>query len=1028
MKTFLLPLLSRTAYFAAPRRIACMLMGVLLASLSVSAQESVSVKGVVKDKLGNPLIGVTVRVLGKSQGTITDANGRFMLNATPADSLEISYVGYQTRVVAVKDRLDITVTLLANQGSLNEVVVVGYGEQKKASVVAAISSIDATQVIQSPTSNVAIALAGRLPGLTVLQRSGEPGANAIDLFIRGRSTLNEQRPLLMVDGVERDFNDIDPHEIETISILKDASATAVYGVRGANGVILVTTKRGKAGKANISVTMDQSIQAPTRLPKMVSAYQYAQLSNQVQESIGGVPAFTAEELEHYRLGDEPEKYPVRDFMNEFTKDFSPMTKVNVNVSGGSEKMRYFTSVGMMEQKGLFKTEPWDKYDYDAESKTKRFNFRSNIDIDLTNSLKMFLNIAGDIEKKNDPVVFAGGAGGDNYYLVMAKLLSTPNLAYNDLTPDGEVITSTQYAVGGATQTPYGYLNRSGFKVADRNNITSTLGVEQKLDIITPGLSVRAVVSYDAYTINEQRRKRDYAVYEASISGDSVLYTKLGSSNNTPLVDEQAQSFTSLFNIDASLNYARTFGASDVTGMILFNRNQRLINIDLPYNYVGLVGRGTYAYRGKYLAELNFGYNGSEQFAPNKQFGFFPSLSVGWIATEEPFLKDAHVLDFLKIRFSYGKVGNDRMESARFLYLDDWSTGEAWPGLPAGYYEQSIANKNISWEVSNKLNMGIESRFLNSFSLNLDLFYEIRNNILLRDGGATPGFMFGQPNLPPVNDGEVENKGLEIELGYQKQFNQDIGLLVKLNGAYNKNRINYVNEVQLPEDYAYRTRSTGYSIGQMFGYKTAGFFNSTEDIEKWPDQTPLGAPPQPGDIKYVDINGDGQVDVRDVAPIGLPNVPEVTFGGAANITFLHFDASVMFQGATRRSYYMNDRGTWETQGNFTEWHLEAWTPEKYQNHEKITYPRLVPGGNSNHLLNNFWVIDGSYIRLKNAEIGYTLPQSLSGKISASHIRIYLTGFNLLTWDHFPKKYFDPEQANQLSYPLWKVYNAGINVTF
>ncbi|MGQ8336262.1 TonB-dependent receptor [Sunxiuqinia sp. A32] len=986
-----------------------------------------NISGRVTDTSGVPLPGVTVVAKGSTQGTVTDNDGKYSISGlSNGDILVYSFVGMKTQEITVGNNLVIDIDLEEETVGLEEVVAVGYGTQRKESVVAAISTINATEIVQSPSSNIGVALAGRLPGLTVLQRSGEPGGEGIELFIRGRSTLNEQKPLLMVDGVERDFNSLDPHEIETISILKDASATAVYGVRGANGVILVTTKRGKVGKPKIDVTGEYSLQAPTRLPDMVSAYDYAKLENQVQGQQGADPIYSEFELERYRTADSTNVFPVRNFMDEFTKDFSPMAKVNVNVSGGTEKMSYFTTVGFQGQKGLFKNEPFDKYNYDAESKNTRVNFRSNFDIELNSSLKMWLNIGGYMDKKNDPYGFDGS---NIYGYALAAILSRPNLAYNDLTPDGEVAGSTRYATGGANTTPYGFLNRSGFVLSTINNVTTTLGAEQKLDFITEGLSAKVIASYDAMSVNIQQRHRSYAVYElTSVVGDSLVYSKLGSTNNTPLVDTQAQSFSNLFNIDASINYVKEFGVHEVTGMLLFNRYQRLINIELPYNYIGIVGRATYNYNRKYLAELNFGYNGSEQFAPGKQFGFFPSFSVGWVASEEPFLVDKNAVDFLKIRFSYGQVGNDRMGASRFLYIDDWGTGGGYPGLPAGTYENTMANRDISWEVNNKYNVGIEGRFFDFLSLDLDVFYEKRDNILIREGGTTPVFMFGQTNLPPANYGEVENKGFELSLGYQKQFNDHAMLMARLNGAFNRNRINYVNEVELGEDYAYPTRQTGHRIGEFWGYETDGFFNTQEELDSWYDQTPLGKAPELGDLKYVDQNDDQIIDEKDIVPIGNPNVPEWTFGGALNFIYRQFDVSCMFQGAANRSYFLNGRGTWENAGNFTTWHKESWTQAKLDNGEKITYPRLAPGGSSNLIANDFWIVDGSYIRLKNAEIGYTMPENISRKISASKIRIYLNGFNLLTFDKFPKKYFDPEQANQLSHPLFKVYNVGINITY
>ncbi len=991
------------------------------------------IKGIVKDKLGNPLVGVTVRIKGKPQGTVTNTNGVFELNADPTDSLVISYIGYQSQTISA-DKGNIELVLLPDQGSLNEVVVVGYGEQRKASVTAAISSISAVDLEKSPVSNIELSLAGRLPGLTVLQRSGEPGTNSVDLYLRGRSTLNNQQPLILVDGVERSFNDLDPYNIASISILKDASATAVYGVRGANGVILVTTKRGESGKNHIDVNINHSLQAPTFLPKMVSAYQYATLSNQVAEQAGQPLPYNDEALQHYKLGDDPIRYPVRNFMNEFTKNFAPQTTVNINVSGGSTKMRYFTSIGYMNQSGLFKTKSdplRNQFNYNANEEVNRFNFRSNIDIDLTSSLSMYLNVGGYVLRQRDPVIlngFAGTGGTNGYFLLMAKLESTPNLAYNDYTPDGEVEGSTRYAVGGASQTPFGYLNRSGYEISDQNNITSTLGAIENLDFITKGLSIKGDFSYDATAFNTQAHSRNFAVYEANFTGDSITYVKLGSTNNSPLVDQQFQRFNNLYQLDASLNYNRKFENHHVTGMLLFNRIQKVINIELPFNYVGFVGRATYAYKGKYLAEFDAGYNGSEQFAPSHRFGFFPALSLGWVASGEPFLANQSVINFLKLRFSYGRVGNDQMGAARFLYLDNWGSGAGWFTLPAATVQNSIPNKKISWEVSNKADFGIDGDFLNMFEINGDIFYEIRNNILLINNGLIPENMFGQTNLPPINNGKVWNKGFEMELGFHTRIGNKLLLRVKVNGAYNRNKVVYVSEVKLPKGYTYPYRQTGYPLGQMWGYRTAGFFNSRAEINKWADQTSLGAPPQPGDIKYLDLNGDGKIDVKDQAPIGYPNVPEWTFGGSADLNYKQFDLSFLIQGAADMSIYLNDRGVWETEGNFTDWHLQAWTEQKYENHGKITYPRLVPGGNSNQLPSDFWIVNDNYIRLKNVEIGYTFPRRLSRKISASQIRIYVSGFNILTFDHLPIKYFDPESANDLSYPIWKVYNVGVHFSF
>jgi len=1016
----------------------------LLQSAAVYGQDNrLSVTGVVVDAQNMPMPGVNVQIKGTLRGTITSGDGTYTISVPDANTILVfSFVGFITQEIAIGGQQIIDVTLQESVTELDELVVVGYGTQKKESVVASISSIKATGLKQTPASNIGIALAGRLPGLTVLQRSGTPGAEQLDFYIRGRSTTNEQKPLLMVDGVERDFAALDPHEIETISILKDASATAVYGVRGANGVIMVTTRRGSAGKPVIDITMEQSWQSPTRMPKMVSAYDYASLRNQVAEQNGALPEYSEWELERYRLGDKPELYPVRDFTDEFTRKSAPMNKVNVNVSGGTEKMRYFTTLGYLYQEGIFKTEKFSEYDYDPASKANRVNFRSNFDIDINSSLKMWLNVSGYMQKKNDPVVVPNNAAYyddlNAYSVLLGNIIAIPNLAFNDLTPDGEVLSS-HLRGGNANNVPYGMLNRSGFKNTMTSQVTTSLGVEQKLDFITKGLSAKAVFSYDANSLNQQIRQRTFQVYEAvrdETASDSIHYEVLGAATNSPLNDVQRQHFINLFNMDASVNYANTFGSHDVTAMLLFNRYQRNINIDLPYNYVGFVGRVTYGYNRKYLAEVNFGYNGSEQFAPGKQFGFFPSFSVGWVLSEENFMKNFTWLDFMKVRASYGKVGNDRMGAARFLYIEDWGIGgSGWSGLPSGTVEGSIANKNISWEINNKYNVGLEARLLKGFRFDLDIFYEVRNNILIRDAGTTPTGIFGTGavagngsiQLPPINSGKVENRGFELSLGYQKAIGQYWSVGIAANGAFNRNKVIYLSEVLLPEDYAYRLRSTGYRLGQPFGYKTAGYFNTQDEIDNWYDQTPLGAAPRLGDLKYVDQNNDGMIDEKDMMPIGDPNVPEWTFGGAFNLTYKWFDFSMMIQGSAVRSYYLSGIGIWETD-NFNEWHKEAWTAEKYANGEEITYPRLDPGSNASKQPSDFWLADGSYIRLKNVEIGFSVSEKISRRIGASRIRIYANGLNLLTFDNYPVKYYDPELNSNLIYPLFKAYNVGLNVTF
>ncbi|HWK59444.1 MAG TPA: TonB-dependent receptor [Parapedobacter sp.] len=996
-----------------------------------SLYAQLTVTGTVTGDDNNPISGASVQVVGATGGTTTGDNGTYTISVPDGGAvLAFSFVGYSPQEIPVGTRRVINVVLQALATELEEAVIVGYGTQKKASVVAAISTMDATGLRQTPASNIGIALAGRLPGLTAIQRSGVPGGEMMEFYIRGRSTINGQQPLILVDGVPRDFTALDPREVETISVLKDASATAVYGVRGANGVILITTRRGHSGKPIIDVTAEQSWQAPTRLPKMVNAYDYALLRNQVELQNGRPEIYDEVARNHYRLGDSPELYPVRDYVSDFMREGFPMKRVNVNVSGGNDRMKYFTTVGYLHQEGIFKTEKFDEYDYDPSSKANRVNFRSNFDIDINSSLRMFLNVSGYMQKKNDPVVVPNNAGYLNdvaaYSVVIGSLLQTPSNYHNDLTPDGEVL-STALKGGGINNVPYGMLNRSGFRNTLNNQVTATLGAEQQLKFITQGLSARAVVSYDANAINRQTRQRTFQLYEAIPDPENpggVVYQPTGTNTNSSLVDAQYQSQWNMMNIDASLNYSRTFGVHDVTGLLLFNRYQRVVNIELPYNYVGYVGRATYAYDRKYLAEVNFGYNGSEQFAPGHKMGFFPSFSAGWVASEEDFVKDGLPwLSYAKLRASYGQVGNDNMNGARFAFLTLWD----------GSYESQIGNNELAWEKANKSNIGLELRLFDNYSLEADVFYEKRDNILISADGLVPTGMFGTGGvnvsgiIPKVNAGQIENKGFELVGGYQKSFNTDTRLDIRVNGAFNTNKVLYLSEVLLPENYAYRERMTGFSLGQQWGYKTAGFFNSEEEIALWYDQSGVGAVPKKGDLKYLDMNGDGVITEHDQVPIGEPEMPEWTFGAALSFQTKGFDFSMMWQGVANRSYFLGGQRIWETY-NFNEWHKEAWSQERLDAGQPITYPRLEPGSEASKLRSDFWYRDGSYIRLKNAEIGYTLPASLSTRVGATSIRLYANGLNLLTFDRYPVKYQDPEQDGQLMYPVFKAYNFGLNVTF
>lgn len=995
---------------------------------------NIEVSGTITDvATGKPLAGATVRLKTSNIVTTTDENGNFMLRVPGAGSvLAISYVGYETAEIKIGNQTNISVKLNPSVATGEEVVVVAYGTQKKATVTGAISSIKTKEIKQSPAANLAVTLAGRLPGLTSIQRSGQPGRDITQLFIRGQGTVNAQSPIILVDGIERDLTYIDPNEVESITILKDASSTAIFGVRGANGVIMVTTKRGTSEIPEINFVTEGSMQDFPRFITPVNSYQFATLRNLALKNDGLPEAYSQQSLDHYRLQDDPIRFPNTDWRNLLLTDKSYQQRYNLNVSGASKAVRYFVNAGYLSQGGQFNIEK--NLPYDPGFKLKRYNFRSNIDIQLNESLKSFLNVAGYLEEQNTPYALGGNDPTDWIIYFLNRL---PATAPGPLTADGQVITA-----GDVDHPAFGLINRSGYTQQKRSSVLATYGMEQKLDFLTKGLSAKVVASFDSRTTNNLSARRSYEKYiqviDPNLIGadgkDSVYYRPFNNDKNTPLTIGGDRFFETFSNLQAFLNYARSFGKHVVSGLVLYQQQSRIIDNELPYKLMGTATRLTYGFDNRYFVEFNAGYNGSEQFAKNNRFGFFPAVSASWVLSNEGFLKNINAINLLKLRGSYGLVGNDRIGNRRFLYLDDIqiNSGGFSGSLGNGQWVSTnlLRNEDLQWEVSRKTNIGLELGLFNAFSLNADIFYEKRDNIL-RNRGVIP-VLNGLPAnvIPPVNVGIVENKGFELELNYRKTFNGDLSLLAKVNVNYATNRQVFADEPLLPDNYAYRYRQTGYRIGQRFGYIVDGYFKDDNDVNNSPVQTVGGHASRPGDFKYKDLNGDGFVNERDRAPIGYSNIPEYQFGAAFNINYKNFDMSALFQGITNVSNYYSMQGVFATTGvnNYVARHLESWTPERAAKGEPINYPRLTMQANPNENQNSFFIINAGYLRLKNVEIGYTLPLKLSKKIDSKRIRIYANGLNLITWDNLPTKEFDPELTNSRVYPITRMYNLGINVAF
>ncbi len=1017
------------------------LLGLL--SISAFAQNTPrSVGGRITDETGAGVIGASIVLKGTTIGAVADDNGNFQfeLPATVSDkgSLIFSSVGFITQEIELGTQTNFTIRLASNEALLEEAVVVAFAQQKKVTVTGAVVSIQTKEIKQSPAANLAVSLAGRLPGLTAIQRSGEPGRDATQLFIRGQGTTNGQAPLVLVDGVERELTYVDPNEVASVTVLKDASSTAIFGIRGANGVILVTTRRGVSEVPQINFSTEVGLTDFTRIARNVDAYGFAKIRTQAEKNDGLTSfTYTPEAIEAFRTGSDPKRYPNTNWLDVLTNKYSMQKRYNLNISGAGKSVKYFVNAGLLDQDGQFKVEKGLKYD--PKFNLKRYNFRSNVDIQVNKNLKAFLNIAGYLENQNGPLGVAaandGQTGSSPSLFILANIFDMPATIPGPLSPDG--IPTTR---AGLVNVPYGQLNRSGYRQQTRSNVAATYGMEQDLSYITPGLAVKAIMSFDSRATNTLSASKaftrailTFAPGLKDIEGkDSVYYAPFAADQReTPLVIGGNTAFTSQTNLQGYITYNRTFGKNAVSGLLLYNQQKNIIGAELPFNLRGLSSRLTYGFNEKYFGEFSAGYNGSEQFAKNKRFGFFPAISGGWILSSERFLKNVKSIDLFKVRGAYGLVGNDRLGNARFLYLDNIQVGAGGysPSLGGGQVINTtlLKNEDLTWEVSKKANIGIEIGFLNSFNLVVDLFSENRNNIL-RNRGTIPS-LNGLPAtvLPPANVGIIGNSGYEVELNYKKSFNKDFSIQSRLNVSYARNIQDNVDEAQQPADFAYRYRQNGYRIGQYFGYIVEKYFENVDEIAKSPSQSSLGGVTRPGDFKYKDANNDGKIDAKDISPIGYSNVPEYTFGAAFSTTYKNFDFSVLFQGVSNFTYRFTGRGT-NSGNNYVSRHLESWTEERFAKGEPINYPRIGVSPNQSEIANDFFTIDASFLRIKNLEIGYNIPAKLAGKIRSKGIRLYANGLNILTWDRLPTNDFDPEQNSDLAYPVSRTFNFGINVTF
>lgn len=1070
-----------------------------------NVQQGELVKGTIVDDLGEPVIGASVVVVGGNAtlGTVSDMDGNFAIKVKPGSKIKISYLGFKDVIIPAKTGMK--VQLEAADHTLKEVEIVAYGVQKKVTLTGAISSVKSDDLIRTSVGSVNNVLGGQLSGVTTVQYSGEPGSDAAEIFVRGKATWGDSAPLIQVDGVERAMGDIDPNEIESVTVLKDASATAVFGVRGANGVVLITTKRGAQGKAKISASTSWTALTPTKMVEQASSYEYANFYNQMSyndylqtanvavangkyASLDAymadpknafAPSFSSGIIQKFQDGSDPIRFPSTRWADYIMKDVTLQQQHNLNISGGTDRVKYFISAGYYSQGGLFK-EFGRGYDYGYQY--QRFNYRSNLDLKATKTTTVSFNVAGNVSNADKPYT-GQGSGGMIKNIYYATPFSSPGIV------DGKMVyCTTDYTdglnlpfLGGSGMAYYG----NGFMQTNVNKIQMDLVLDQKLDFITKGLTFKVKGSYNsAYTINKQgncgvatfnplvQYDEDGKIIYNADGTPYILYRQNG--NDTDPSYKNSQGKARDWYLEGSFTYSRTFGKHTVNALALYNQSKQYYYSgtsypDVPRSYVGLVGRVTYDYANKYLAEFNMGYNGSENFAPGRRFGTFPAGSLGWIVSEENFWKPiSKIASFFKLRASWGLVGNDKtVDAIRFMYLADpfitgsyglisncmtspntdtygYLFGNAQSGTVsgtsgiAGAYESMKNNPNIGWEKAFKQDYGFDLNFLNDrLKTTFDYYREHRTDILVRDATvpSTIGF-----TMPYTNAGETKSWGWELSVGYNDKIGKDLRVWGKLNLSYNQNEIVEMRETPQKNDYML---AKGHRIGARSMYKFWKYYEGEQTKAEYqqtfgkPFPTQLVANLQPGDCVYVDLDEDGKIDQNDMTrDNGYTDDPEYMAGLNLGFNYKRITFNAQLTGAWNVTRYITDVfrqpfycSSNTTQGGLLSYHVNnTWTPGVNESQSAL-YPRATwANAVQNYAGSDLWEKDAKYLRLKTISVSYDFINPTFKKIGMNKCEVTLSGYNLFTLT--PYKWGDPETraSNSPSYPLQRTYTISLNVGF
>ena len=1019
-------------------------------STCMYAQKLIEVTGLVTDAQEEPMIGVNVTVQdAPGLGAITDINGKYKIKIEPYQRLVFSYIGFEKKVVLVKEEKIVNVVLKeAESNILDEVTVTGTGIQKKVTVTGAVTTVDLKD-LKTPTSSITNALAGNVAGVLARQTSGQPGNNTSEFWIRGISTFGAGTgALVLVDGFERSMDEISIEDIESFSVLKDASATAIYGSRGANGVVLITTKRGKAGKVHIDAKYEASYNSRTYTPEFADGYTYAKLMNEARSTRNQTPFYSDEDLMLIRSGLDQDLFPNVNWMDQLLKEGALTQRASININGGGTTARYFVSASYIDEGGMYKVDDTMK-DYNTNANYKRWNYRLNVDMDLTKTTLVKVGVAGSLEKQNQP----GSDSGQIWASLMGQNpISIPIMYSNGYVP--------AYG-GGAQSSPWVLATQTGYIENWKNSIQTNITLEQDFKFITPGLKFIGRFGYDTYNDNYNRRVKWPEQWRAEKLRDSdgnVVFRRIA--EESLMHQESSANGSRKEFLEAELHYERAFGDHRVSGVLKYSQDKNIDTSDhgddiikgIERRHQGLAGRFTYGWKYRYFLDFNFGYNGSENFAKGHQFGFFPAYSVAWNIAEESFVKkNLPWMNMFKLRYSYGKVGNDYMNT-RFPYLAEFATWKPDPDkgdianqIPPADQSYNwgdignnmiyqilaysrVASNAITWEIATKHDIGLDFSLWNDkLTGSIDYFHEQRDGIFMSRNNIPQ--IVGLTSSPYANIGSVLSKGFDGNVGYHEKIG-NVNLTVRGNITYSKNEIKETDEAYTNFPYL---RQAGFRVDQAKGLVALGLFKDYEEIRNSPKQQfDDSSKVMPGDIRYKDVNGDGVINDNDVVPIGATTRPNLIYGFGASAQWKGLDFNVHFQGAGKSSFFIDgftvypfSSGDW---GNVLKDVVESNRWILGENEDvNARYPRLSYGGNANNYRpSTYWLRDGSYIRLKTLEVGYTLPKSITNKIRFNNIRFFLIGTNLLTFSNF--KLWDPElgSSNGQQYPLSKTWTLGLTV--